>query len=106
MLHPTKSIVYLIGLALTSLSQTTLAQQDPQQILVTGVVPAGSSIDRSKLPYPIQVGSAQDLDNVGGASLADFMGQSFSSVSLNDAQNNPLQRDLQYRALPRRRCWG
>ena len=99
MLYPTKPIVSLIGLALTSLSQTTLAQQDPQQILVTGVVPAGSSIDRSKLPYPIQVGSSQDLDNVGGASLADFMGQSFSSVSLNDAQNNPLQRDMQYRGF-------
>ena len=99
MLYPTRPIVSLIGLALTSLSQTALAQQDPQQILVTGVVPAGSSIDRSKLPYPIQIGSAQDLDNVGGASLADFMGQSFSSVSLNDAQNNPLQRDLQYRGF-------
>ncbi|RZO75711.1 MAG: TonB-dependent receptor, partial [OM182 bacterium] len=97
--YPTRPIVSLIGLALTSLSQTALAQQDPQQILVTGVVPAGSSIDRSKLPYPIQIGSAQDLHNVGGASLADFMGQSFSSVSLNDAQNNPLQRDLQYRGF-------
>jgi len=99
MLYPTRPIVSLIGLALTSLSQTALAQQDPQQILVTGVVPAGSSIDRSKLPYPIQIGSAQDLDNVGGASLADFLGQSFSSVSLNDAQSNPLQRDLQYRGF-------
>jgi hypothetical protein len=56
MQYPTKPIASLIGLALASLSQTTLAQQDPEQILVTAVVPAGSSIDRSKLPYPIQVG--------------------------------------------------
>ena len=93
-----KPIASLISLALASLSQSTLAQ-DPEQILVTGVVPAGSSIDRNKLPYPIQVGSAQDLNNVDAVSLADFMGQSFSSVSLNDAQNNPLQRDLQYRGF-------
>ena len=53
--------------------------QASADILVIDVVPAGAGIDGSKLPYPIQVGSAQDLDNVGGASLADFMGQSFST---------------------------
>lgn len=94
-----KTFVSLISLALAGLSHVAQTQQNPEQILVTGVVPAGSSIDRSKLPYPIQVGSAQDLSNAAGASLADFMGQSFSSVSLNDAQNNPLQRDLQYRGF-------
>ena len=93
-----KPLVSLIGLAIASLGQIALAQ-DPEQIIVTGVVPAGSSIDRAKLPYPIQVGSAADLENVGAVSMADFMGQNFSSVSLNDAQNNPLQRDLQYRGF-------
>ena len=96
--HVISPLSLAIGLALAGLGSQTSAQV-PTEILITDVVPAGSSIDRSKLPYPIQVGSAQELDDVGGASLADFMGQSFTSVSLNDAQNNPLQRDLQYRGF-------
>lgn len=96
--HPVSPLSLAIGMALSGLASQVIAQASAD-ILVIDVVPAGASIDSSKLPYPIQVGSAQDLDNVGGASLTDFMGQSFSSVSLNDAQNNPLQRDLQYRGF-------
>ncbi|HBW85094.1 MAG TPA: TonB-dependent receptor [Gammaproteobacteria bacterium] len=100
MLNPrvnvTKPFILAIGLA-TCASQAFA--QVPVEILVTDLVPAGSSVNSRKLPYPIQVGSAQDLQGMGGASLADFMGQSFSSVSVNDAQNNPLQRDLQYRGF-------
>ena len=96
--RPVSLLSLAIGIALSGLASQVFAQASAE-ILVNVLVPAGESIDCSKLPYPIQVGSAQDLDNVGGASLADFMGQSFSSVSLNDAQNNPLQRDLQYRGF-------
>lgn len=96
--HPTSPLTLVIGIALTGLASQTFAQASAG-ILVIDVVPAGASIDSSKLPYPIQIGSAQELENVGAVSLADFMGQSFSSVSLNDAQNNPLQRDLQYRGF-------
>ena len=81
-------------------TQVQLAKaQDPEEVLVIGVVPAGSGLDSSKLPYPIQMGNAEDLQNMGGTSLADFMRQSFGSVTINDAQNNPLQRDLQYRGF-------
>lgn len=73
--------------------------QDPEEIVVVGVVPAGSSLDKDKIPYPIQTGSAADLENLQGLSLADFLKQSFGSVSWNDAQNNPLQADLQYRGF-------
>ena len=83
----TSPLSLAIGIALIGLASQTFAQAS-LEILVIDVVPAGSSIDSSKLPYPIQVGSAQELQNVGAVSLADFMGQSFSSVSLNDAQNN------------------
>ena len=31
--------------------------------------------------------------------IADFLRQNFSSISLNDAQNNPMQPDLQYRGF-------
>ncbi len=96
--HHASPLSFAIGIGLIGLASHTFAQAS-SEILVIDVVPAGSGIDSSKLPYPIQIGSAQELQNVGAVSLADFMGQSFSSVSLNDAQNNPLQRDLQYRGF-------
>ena len=96
--HPAGPLSFAIGIGLIGLASHTFAQAS-LEILVIDVVPAGSGIESSKLPYPIQIGSAQELQNVGAVSLADFMGQSFSSVSLNDAQNNPLQRDLQYRGF-------
>ncbi len=87
-------------LPLAIASQIHAAQaQDPEEIVVVGVVPAGSSLDSSKLPYPMQMGSAEDLQNMSGTSLADFMRRSFGSVSINDAQNNPLQQDMQYRGF-------
>lgn len=88
----------LLPLAIAGLTTTVLAQ-DPEEIVVVGVVPAGSSLELSKLPYPVQTATADDLNNINGLSLADFMRQSFGSVSINDAQNNPMQRDLQYRGF-------
>lgn len=73
--------------------------QDREEILVVGVVPAGAGLDRDKIPFPVQVANARDLENTNALSIADFLRQSFSSVSLNDAQSNPLQPDLQYRGF-------
>ncbi len=89
----------LLCLLVTSALSQGAISQDPEEIVVVGVVPAGSSLDRDKIPYPIQTGSADDIENLQGLSLADFLKQSFTSVSWNDAQNNPLQADLQYRGF-------
>ena len=70
-----------------------------EEITVTGVVPAGSNIDAAKLAYPIQTANADDLDSASVLSVADFLRQNFSSVSVNDAQNNPMQPDIQYRGF-------
>ncbi|MBM88701.1 MAG: TonB-dependent receptor [Gammaproteobacteria bacterium] len=87
-----------ISLLVLSISADIVAQQ-PEEIIVVGIVPAGSSIDSDKLAYPIQTATAENLDNIAAISIADFLKQSFSSISLNDAQNNPLQPDLQYRGF-------
>ena len=70
-----------------------------EEITVIGVVPAGSSIDATKLAYPIQTANAEDLDSASILNIADFLRQNFSSVSVNDAQNNPMQPDIQYRGF-------
>ncbi|MDP6415029.1 MAG: TonB-dependent receptor, partial [Gammaproteobacteria bacterium] len=85
--------------ALTVTMTTQALAQDVEEIVVVGVVPVGASQDLGKVPYPIQAGNAADLENMQAVSVADFLKQSFSSISLNDAQNNPLQPDLQYRGF-------
>ena len=73
--------------------------QDAEEITVIGVVPSGAGMELAKIPYPVQTADAEDIANDVAVSLADFLRGAFGSVSLNDAQNNPLQPDLQYRGF-------
>ncbi len=73
--------------------------QDAREIVVVGVVPAGSGVELRKIPYPVQTADAAAIANDAATSLADFLRGGFASVSLNDTQNNPLQPDLQYRGF-------
>ena len=75
------------------------AQESAQEIVVIGVAPADSGVTLRKIPYPVQTADAQAIANDAAVSLADFLRGNFDSVSLNDAQNNPLQADLQYRGF-------
>ncbi|GJM13946.1 MAG: membrane protein [Pseudohongiella sp.] len=88
--------------ALQAVSSISLAQQtpqDPEVVVVVGVVPTGAGVDRRKIPYPIQNRDASDIENANPLNISDFLRQSFTSVTLNDAQNNPMQPDLQYRGF-------
>lgn len=76
----------------------TLAQ-NVDEVLVIGVIPTGAGIDKDKIPFPVQNRNASDIENANPLNISDFLRQSFSSVSLNDAQNNPMQPDLQYRGF-------
>jgi len=89
----TLSLTALLAVHGSALTQT------PEEIIVVGIVPGGATLDQSKVPYPVQRSQLEDLDAMRSASVANVLQQSFSSVSLNDAQNNPLQPDLQYRGF-------
>lgn len=73
--------------------------QDAEVVLVIGVVPTGAGIDKDKIPFPMQNRNASDIENANPLNISDFLRQSFTSVTLNDAQNNPMQPDLQYRGF-------
>ena len=73
--------------------------QDPEEVLIIGVIPSGAGLDKSKIPFPVQNRNASDIENANPLNISDFLRQSFTSVSLNDAQNNPMQPDLQYRGF-------
>ncbi|MEX0619883.1 MAG: TonB-dependent receptor [Pseudohongiellaceae bacterium] len=91
-----KNVVLASGALL--LINLAIAQQ-PEQIVVVGVVPGGAGIDKAKIPFPVQTADAGDLQSSNTLSLADFMRRNFTSISVNDAQNNPLQSDMQYRGF-------
>ena len=88
----------LLFAALQTAGSLTLAQ-DAEEVIVIGVIPTGAGIDKAKIPFPVQSRNASDIENANPLNISDFLRQSFSSVSLNDAQNNPMQPDLQYRGF-------
>lgn len=91
-----RRVIFAVSALCFSLHVTA---QLPDEIIVIGVVPSGAGIDKDKIPFPVQTANAAAFKNTNALSLADFMRQNFSSISLNDAQNNPLQADLQYRGF-------
>ena len=94
--QPATSI--LLFAVLQTSGSLTLAQ-DAEEVLIIGVIPTGAGIDKDRIPFPVQNRNASDIENANPLNISDFLRQSFSSVSLNDAQNNPMQPDLQYRGF-------
>lgn len=67
---------------------------------VVAVSPLQSGgVEINKIPAPVQTVSAHELEESQGLSLADYMNRYMGSVNINDAQNNPLQPDVQYRGF-------
>lgn len=65
---------------------------------VIGITPVlGVGLPEEKIPYNVQSASAADFEKGTSLDITDFMNRNFSSVNVNNAQNNPLQPDIQYR---------
>ena len=92
------AISTLLFAVLQTASTATIAQ-NAEEVLIIGVIPTGAGIDKDKIPFPVQNRNSSDIENANPLNISDFLRQSFSSVSLNDAQNNPMQPDLQYRGF-------
>ena len=66
-------------------------------ISITPVLGVGLPVE--KIPYNVQSSSGSDLEQGANLDITDFMERSFNSVNINEAANNPLQPDLQYRGF-------
>lgn len=76
------------------------SDQNLEAIEVVAVSPLQSGgIDINKIPANVQTVSAEELQQTQALSLADYMNRFMGSVNINDAQNNPLQPDVQYRGF-------
>lgn len=79
------------------------ADEHPEAMEEVNVVAAtpvkGLGADLQRLPYAVQRVIGRELDESAALSLTDYASNKMSSFSINSAQNNPLQPDLQYRAF-------
>src|SRR5690606_14730804 len=71
-----------------------------EEIVVVGITPgATASQSLKKVPHAVQSAMADDLANAATLDVSDYLNSRMASVSINSAQNNPLQADLQYRGF-------
>ena len=101
----------LLLMAGTIVSATALAQASDQDSnnenvteleLINVVAPtplAGTEIPVNKLPYNVQSTNDDALQRAQTLDLTDFMNRNLAGVSINQAQDNPLQPDIQFRGF-------
>ncbi len=78
----------------------TRAAEPIEEIVVVGITPGATAQQALvKVPYAVQSTLAADLDNARTLDLSDYMNARLANVSINSAQNNPLQADVQYRGF-------
>ncbi len=71
-----------------------------EPIEIIGVTPIhGTGLPATKFPSNVQRADSEEIRESEAANITEFMNQNLGSVHVNDAQNNPLQRDVQYRGF-------
>ncbi|HVZ61491.1 MAG TPA: TonB-dependent receptor [Terriglobales bacterium] len=67
-------------------------------VTIVGTTPLpGVDLLREQMPYPVQGGSAADIENSGALALSDFLNLRLSGIHVNEIQGNPYQPDINYR---------
>lgn len=81
-----------------STTQQAVAGEVMDTIEVIGITPVNSfGLPRDKIPAQVQSLDEEVLERTLPLDAPEALNRRFSGVSLNMAQNNPLQPDLQYR---------
>ncbi len=76
-----------------------MAASPPPLEEVVVVAPYGTAVDPALVPANVQRALAEQLQRSQSLDLTDFLNRQFSSVSINHAQNNPLQPDFNFRGF-------
>ena len=95
------TVLLLSAAALARAADPAVPRHNAEQILEEIVVaaPYGVSIARDRVPANIQTATAEDIRNSQALDLTDFLNRELGSVSINHAQNNPLQPDVNFRGF-------
>src|SRR5688572_875084 len=70
-------------------------RENLDEVVVTA--PFGEAIARDRVPARVQTATTADIDALQPLDITELLHRGFGSVSLNHAQNNPLQPDLNFR---------
>lgn len=96
-----RAIVFALGAS--GMPAIGLAQDEPETLKTIEVIGAtpimGVRLPQNKVPYNVQTADDDDLDRTTSLDMTDYMSRNFTGVIINDAQNNPLQPDIQFRGF-------
>ncbi|MFK8067464.1 MAG: TonB-dependent receptor [Gammaproteobacteria bacterium] len=104
--HPRKLL--LAGTVLTVSISTTfnIHAEESQNLIgltdieVIGTTPLhGVGLPADQIASNVQTATDEDIELYQGLDISDFINKTLGSVSLNQAQNNPFQPDLNYRGF-------
>ncbi|MEP6484391.1 MAG: TonB-dependent receptor [Rudaea sp.] len=84
-------------------AQNASEQPDTEElntIKVIGITPQqGAELPESSIPYNVQTTTAGALDRSQTFNITDYMNRNLTGVTINSAQSNPLQPNLQFRGF-------
>ena len=92
-------VATICGFCIGSATTRSIAASPPPLEEVVVVAPYGTAVDPALVPANVQRAIAEDLQRSQSFDLTDFLNRQFSSVSINNAQNNPLQPDFNFRGF-------
>lgn len=71
-----------------------------EEVLVIGITPDGNAQQNlNHVPFAVHSATYAALEASQALDLSEYMNAQMGSVTINSAQNNPLQADLQYRGF-------
>ncbi len=71
------------------------SEDELTEVVVTA--PYGQQIARDRVPARVQTATTDDIEGLQPLDITDLLNRGFGSVSINHAQNNPLQPDVNFR---------
>jgi len=96
----TKKKLILAFLTASSFSLQADETVELETMEVVGTTPLTSDgVSLERLPSNIQMATGADLERMESYSISDYFRNAMGGVSVNDAQNNPFQPDIQYRGF-------
>ena len=89
--------VFLL-LCLMLMNGNRLFAETTEEMTVIGITPTqGTGLPIEKIPYNVQTANSDDFKRTQSLSLAEFLNNNMSGISINEAQNKPSQPDVLYR---------
>jgi outer membrane receptor protein involved in Fe transport len=97
---PTCAAMLLSAIALAANAAESTAATPVETVVVVGVAPLpDQALPLELIPANVQVFSSAELDRLQALDLTQYMNRASGSVFINEAQNNPLQPDVQFRGF-------